>query len=65
MYRCWNCGWKFEEPEHETISHEDYCGVGSMFPRASHHYFPLHTCPSCGSEEIEEYSDEEDEDDID
>ena len=47
-------------------SYEDYFGVSSMF--RDRHYFILHECPSCGSEEIEEYSDEadlgEDDDDI-
>ena len=66
MYRCWNCGVRFEEPNHMEYSYEDYFGVSSMF--RDRHYFILHECPSCGSEEIEEYSDEadlgEDDDDI-
>lgn len=60
MYRCLNCGARFEEPDHETLSKEDYFGVGSMFPRSSHHYFTLNTCPDCNSDDIEEY-DEDDE----
>ena len=65
MYRCLNCGCSFEEPDHETLSYEDYYGVGSMFPRGSHHYFTLHTCPGCNSDDIEEFceEDEEEEDD--
>lgn len=64
MYKCFNCGARFDEPEHETLSKEDYYGVGDMFPRGSHHYFTLTTCPNCGSEDIEEYC-EEDDDEID
>lgn len=60
MYKCWNCGAKFETPVYETLSKEDYFGVGSMFPRGSHHYFTLETCPNCNSDDIEEYDDEAD-----
>ena len=64
MYKCGNCGAVFEEPGYETISHEDYCGVGHMFPRASHHYFTLAFCPECHSDDIDDYyEDEEEEDD--
>lgn len=61
MYKCYNCGAIFEEPDYETISKEDYFGVGSMFPRYSHTYFTLETCPNCHSEDFDYYY-EEDED---
>lgn len=60
MYRCINCERTFEEPIYEDVSYEDYCGVGSEFPRAGHHYFTLTQCPFCYSDDIEEdYEDDE------
>lgn len=60
MYKCMNCGRIFEEPIYEDVSYEDWCGVGSEFPRASHHYFRLVQCPHCYSDDIEEdYEDDE------
>lgn len=61
MYRCWNCGYRFKEPCYEELSYEEYCGVDDMFPKGSQHYFTLKTCPSCGSEEIEESYEENNE----
>lgn len=58
MYKCWNCGLKFEEPCYEEVCLEDLYGVGSMFP--DRHYTLLATCPRCELDDIEEYSDEED-----
>jgi len=62
MYKCFNCGRRFEEPDYEDLSYEDYYGVGSEFPRAGHHYFRLKRCPYCGSDEVEEdYEDDTEE----
>lgn len=59
MYKCFNCECRFEEPDYEDLSYEEYYGVGSEFPRYSHNYFRLKRCPYCGSDEVEEdYEDE-------
>ena len=66
MYRCNECGRKFEEPIYETICFEDLYGVGSQFE--DRHYGTIITCPFC-HEHIdpemdlwdEEYDDEDDE----
>lgn len=63
MYKCINCGRRFEEPAYEDVSYEDYCGVGSDFPRASHHYFTLTQCPYCWSTDIDDDIEEDNEDD--
>lgn len=62
MYRCSECGQKFEEPEYMEVCWESECGVGSMFPDM--HYGVVPECPYCG-EPISEYDIcyEEDEDD--
>ena len=66
MYRCLNCGARFEEPEYETVCFEELYGVGSMFP--DRHYGTFANCPECGGAiDIEydtydeEYEDEQDE----
>jgi len=60
MYKCWNCGVRFEEPDYEEVCMEDLYGVGSMFQ--NRHYKLISTCPHCGSDEIEEgYEGEDDE----
>lgn len=62
MYRCWNCGRRFDEPEYMEVCWEDYYGVGNEFFRKTYGVIPQ--CPSCGSDEIEEIC-EEDDDGID
>ena len=57
MYRCWNCGYKFEEPDHIEYYAEDYFGVGSLFD--SKNTIVIAECPSCGSSDIEEYCEED------
>ena len=66
MYKCPECGAKFEEPIFETVCFEELYGVGSMFP--NRHYKTLASCPECGGAiDIEydtydeEYEDEQDE----
>lgn len=57
MYRCWNCGTKFEEPDKVERFAEDYFGVGSMFDSKS--TITIQECPNCGSDDIEEYYEDE------
>lgn len=59
MYRCWNCGTRFEEPEHMEYYAEDYFGVGSLFN--DKHTIIIQECPNCGSNEIEENCDDDEE----
>ena len=66
MLRCDRCGEIFSEDDagRKKVCMEDYYGVGSMFP--DRHYKTFLICPNCGSEEIDEYyecdEDEEEED---
>ena len=59
MWRCYNCGFRFEEPNYIEYYAEDYFGVGSMFP--DKHTITIRECPCCGSDDIdeEEHEDEE------
>lgn len=52
MYRCWNCGCRFEEPDYIEYYAEDYFGVGSLFN--DKHTITIRECPSCESDQIEE-----------
>lgn len=56
MWICDNCGLTFDEPVHETVAWEQYYGVGSLF--SNYNYGAISVCPCCGSEDIEEGSDE-------
>lgn len=58
MWICENCKEIFDEPDYESICAEDYYGVSSMFNSCN--YIDIKVCPECGSDEIEEYYDEED-----
>lgn len=58
MYRCWNCGYRFDEPEYMEYYAEDYYGVGGLFPDKN--TITIRECPSCGSDEIEEICEEDD-----
>lgn len=59
MWVCDNCGAMFDEPELEHDTYENYCGVGGMFSNS--HDLLLEVCPSCGSEDIASYCEDEDE----
>ncbi len=65
MYKCPECGTKFDEPIYETVCYEELYGVGSMFP--DKHYGTFANCPECGGPIDVEYDtwDEEYEEDID
>lgn len=58
MWVCDNCGAMFSDPDEKRESYESYYGVGSMFP--DRHYFTMEVCPSCGSEDITSYCEEDD-----
>lgn len=53
MYRCERCGEIFDEPDHKEICLESYYGVCSMF--SDRHYESIPICPKCGTQDIEEY----------
>lgn len=59
MMMCSDCGEKFYEAVEERVCWESYYGVASQF--ADHHYGTLLTCPSCGSEDIDDYEEDYDE----
>lgn len=58
MYRCKNCGCRFDEPKELSSSWEAYYGISGMFdystPRTAY------VCPECNDDEIEEEYDDED-----
>lgn len=58
MYRCWNCGCRFEDPDYTEICWEDFYGVSGMFERPTYGVIPQ--CPYCESDEIEETYEEDD-----
>lgn len=62
MYKCNECGSRFETPNYMGICWESYFGVSSMFP--DRHYGVVEECPECGSSDIwETYEGDEDDDD--
>lgn len=61
MYVCELCGSVFSDPERVKYCYEDYNGVSSMFPNSNYGYYDV--CPYCGSEEIDNYFEEEDDED--
>jgi len=46
MYRCPECGRRFDYPDYLEVCIEDYCGVGSLF--RDRHYGTFAACPYCG-----------------
>ena len=61
MLKCAECGEIFDEDEvvYERVCWEDYYGVGSAFQNKN--YGSVATCPHCGSDEIRECWEDEDE----
>ena len=61
MLICNRCGQVLSEDEleYERVCWEEYYGVGSMFPNKN--YGDISICPVCGSDNLEEYIDEDDE----
>lgn len=52
MYICNTCKSRFDEPNKENITFEDYYGVGNLF--ASRTRTTLDVCPYCDDDDIEE-----------
>jgi hypothetical protein len=52
VYRCNNCGGKFEEPTEKRICFEQEYGVANLFE--SRNYTNIHVCPCCGDNDIHE-----------
>lgn len=59
-YVCNDCKKRFDEPDIEVTTYEDYYGVGSEFMGKNR--LEVECCPYCWSEDIDEVDDEEDED---
>lgn len=57
MFRCYNCDEEFYEPELVHTTYEALYGVSSLLGSRTSCY--LNTCPFCGSEEIGEFDEEE------
>lgn len=58
-WKCDRCGSIFDEPELVSYCKEDYNGVSDLFGRRTWGNYPV--CPDCGSEDIDTYLDEEEE----
>ena len=68
MYKCPECGAKFEDPVYESVCLEDLYGVRSQFGYGTGSWRTFANCPECGSPIDTEYDtcyedEEEDEDD--
>ena len=61
MLKCTDCGEIFDEDEvvYERVCWEDYYGVSGMLH--GRHYGSMAICPHCGSDEIEECWEDDDE----
>lgn len=57
MWCCDNCREDFYKPEQTMTTYEKYYGVSGEFN--SHHFVVVSVCPYCGSDEINEYDEEE------
>lgn len=62
MLICNRCGQVLSEDEleYERVCWEEYYGVGSMFPNKN--YGDIKVCPVCGSDNLDEYFEEDEED---
>lgn len=57
MFECEECGRRFEEPEHcTTVEFMGYYGSREAWEEFEDYY-----CPSCGSTDIEEIQEDEEE----
>ena len=62
VWKCGECGETFNEPELVRTSYEDEFGVGDLFGNSTPMTIAL--CPYCGSRDIDEVLDDEDDDEI-
>lgn len=60
MYKCKNCGCRFDEPKTIHTSWENYYGIGDMFE--NHTPKTMYVCPECNDDEYDDFY-EDDEDD--
>lgn len=60
MWECFDCGEIFDDPSESLIDLEDEYGVGGMFD--DHHTTWRYCCPWCGSTEVEECAEPEEND---
>ena len=59
MYHCFNCNEDFYEPGKVHTTYERYYGVSGEF--RNHTPMIISVCPYCGSDEIEEVDEDEEE----
>lgn len=52
MYRCKNCGCRFDEPKELNSTWEAYYGISDMFDYSTPR--TIYVCPECNDDEIEE-----------
>lgn len=57
MYKCQDCGAIFYEPDEKHTTYEWEYGVADLF--GSSHPLTISICPECGSENIDDYYEEE------
>ena len=60
MYRCYECGAVFDEPDYVEICEEAEAGVASMFTNL--HWATVSVCPECGAYGFEDVFEDEEED---
>lgn len=51
MYKCKNCGCRFDEPKRINSTWETYYGISNMFDHSTPKIF--YVCPECNDDEIE------------
>ena len=56
MYRCKNCGCRFDEPKELKSTWEAYYGISGMFDYSTPRI--AYVCPECNDDEIEEEYDD-------
>ena len=59
MWHCFNCDEDFSDPSEEHTTYERYYGVSGEF--RNHTPMIISVCPYCGSDEIEEVNEDEEE----
>ena len=57
MYKCNECGHKFDEPKRRATTYEAEYGVAGLFP--DHHPVTFYECPFCDSSDFDEYKEDD------